>query len=489
MVIPLVDVHSSPLMNIQLPKIIQGGMGFGISDWRLASAVSRLGQLGVVSGTALDAVLARKLQDGDPGGHVRRALESFPFPRIVQRVLDAFFVPGGLPSDTPYRHIPMHTVAGSPEARELCVVGNFVEVFLAKEGHDQPVGINYLEKIQLPHLPSIYGAMLAGVSVVVMGAGIPLTVPGILDSLSKHEPAEYPVVVNGVDGKFEIVNVPFDPSSLMEDAQCPSELNRPDFLPIVTTEALASILLKKANGSIEGFVVEGPLAGGHNAPPRGKGALNDAGEPIYGPRDDAKLEKIKNLGLPFWLAGSCGSPEAMVAALDAGATGVQVGTAFGLCTESGLLVDSRRELVGQVLSGKAKVFTDPVASPTGFPFKVADLKGSLSEEAVYRQRRRICDIGFLRTPYRRADGKIGYRCAAEPIAAYVAKGGAEEDTVGRKCLCNALAADIGYPQRLSDGTLEKCLVTMGDDLVNIGRFCEGDNPDFSAEDVIRVILG
>ena len=476
-------------MQIKPPKIIQGGMGFGISDWHLASTVSQLGQLGVVSGTALDAVLTRKLEAGDPDGHVRRALASFPFPRIVKRVLDAFFIPEGLPDNKPYKHIPMHTVEGSSAAGELCVLGNFVEVFLAKEGHDRPVGINYLEKIQLPHLPSIYGAMLAGVSVVIMGAGIPLSVPGILDSLSRHESTVYPVVVNGTDGEFEIVHIPFDPASLVEDAPLSEDLERPDFFPIVSTEALANILLKKANGSIEGFIVEGNLAGGHNAPPRGKGFVSAEGEPLYGPRDDAKLEKFRNMDVPFWLAGSCGSAEGMERALAAGAAGVQVGTAFGLCEESGLIPETRRELVSQALAGQATVFTDPVASPTGFPFKVADLEGSLSEESLFRQRRRICDIGFLRQPYRRPDGKIGYRCAAEPVAAYVAKGGAEEETIGRKCLCNALAADIGYPQRLSDGSREKCLVTMGDDLVNIERFCDGDNPDFAAADVIRVIFG
>ena len=63
------------------PLIIQGGMGAGVSNWRLAQAVSRLGQLGVVSGTALDQILARRLQDGDPGGHMRRGLDAFPFSR------------------------------------------------------------------------------------------------------------------------------------------------------------------------------------------------------------------------------------------------------------------------------------------------------------------------------------------------------------------------------------------------------------------------
>ena len=50
-----------------LPQIIQGGMGVGISNWQLAQAVSRRGQLGVVSGTALDQMLARRLQDALDG--------------------------------------------------------------------------------------------------------------------------------------------------------------------------------------------------------------------------------------------------------------------------------------------------------------------------------------------------------------------------------------------------------------------------------------
>ena len=69
------------------PTIIQGGMGVAVSGWQLARAVSSLGQLGVISGTALDAVLVRRLQDGDAGGHVRRALEQFPFRPAVEAVL------------------------------------------------------------------------------------------------------------------------------------------------------------------------------------------------------------------------------------------------------------------------------------------------------------------------------------------------------------------------------------------------------------------
>jgi NAD(P)H-dependent flavin oxidoreductase YrpB (nitropropane dioxygenase family) len=42
--------------NVAHPTIIQGGMGIGISHWGLARAVSAAGQLGVVSGTAIDTV-------------------------------------------------------------------------------------------------------------------------------------------------------------------------------------------------------------------------------------------------------------------------------------------------------------------------------------------------------------------------------------------------------------------------------------------------
>lgn len=48
---------------VALPALIQGGMGVAVSSWPLALAVSAAGQLGVVPGTALDAVLARRLQD------------------------------------------------------------------------------------------------------------------------------------------------------------------------------------------------------------------------------------------------------------------------------------------------------------------------------------------------------------------------------------------------------------------------------------------
>lgn len=425
---------------MNLPKIIQGGMGAGVSSWRLARVVSSLGQLGVVSGIALDVILARRLQDGDADGSVRRAVDHFPFREIAERVVAKYFVPGGRPKSQPYAMTPMHTLRGAAEAEELCMVGNFVEVFLAREGHDQPVGINYLEKIQLPLLPSIYGALLAGVAYVLIGAGIPIRIPGVLDRLSVNQAATYELTVAGTSAE-DAPRLAFDPARYFEGTT-PPKLERPRFLAIISSNALATTMLKRSNGRVDGLVVESPTAGGHNAPPRGRPQLDAEGQPLYGGKDRVDLEKLRELGMPFWLAGGYATPERLREALAAGASGVQVGTAFAFCEESGLAPEYRDAVLSRAHDGAVAVFTDPLASPTGFPFKVAQLDGSLCERALYESRKRICDLGYLRQAYRRPDGRVGFRCPGEPVDAYIAKDGLEADTVGRKCLGNALIANI-----------------------------------------------
>ena len=94
-------------LTTRLPAVIQGGMGVAVSDWRLARAVATRGQLGVVSGTAIDAVLVRRLQDGDPDGAVRRAMAAFPIPGVAERVLREYFLPGGRPPGAAYRLLPL----------------------------------------------------------------------------------------------------------------------------------------------------------------------------------------------------------------------------------------------------------------------------------------------------------------------------------------------------------------------------------------------
>jgi len=474
---------------MNLPKLIQGGMGVAISDWKLAKAVSQLGQLGVVSGTGISRVLASRLMDGDLSGHVRRALANFSMPEVVQTIIDKYYTPGGKSPEAPYKTPVAYTIKPPKFLDQITAIANFVEVYLAKEGHSGVVGINLLEKVQMPNLASLYGAMLAGVDVVLMGAGIPTQVAGILDKLSNHEPVSYRVDVHGAD-KDDDHRIHFDPESVFPGiAKLVGKLKRPKFLPIISSVVLAQALIKRSEGPVDGFVIEGPTAGGHNAPPRGTVNLNEKGEPIYGEKDVVDLEKMKLLGLPFWLAGGYGNPKQVQNALEAGAAGVQVGTAFSLCDESGMRDDLKKQMLRKVLDEEAEVFTSPLASPTGFPFKVAQLEGTLSDPEAYGERHRICDLGFLRILYKREDGKVGYRCAAEPEADFVKKGGVLEDTVNRSCLCNNLTATAGFPQRRKDGYVEQPILTSGDDLVNAGQFVREGKTSYSAEDVIRYLLG
>jgi len=472
-------------MRTDLPVIIQGGMGAAVSDWRLANAVSSEGQLGVVSGVALGALLARRLENGDPGGHMRRALAAFPIKGAAQRIIDKYFIEGGKKSGDRFAVKPMAKMRTSRKVEELIVAGNFAEVFLAKEGHDNPVGVNFLEKIQVTTLPSLYGVMLAGVDYVLMGAGIPRYIPGILDRLAEGFDVEMKIDVKGLTDEGDPL-IRFSPKGFAKELV--GKLPRPDFLAIVSSHVLARMLATKANGEVDGFIVELPVAGGHNAPPRKRGEFNDDGEPIYGERDVPDLDAIAALGKPFWLAGGYGEPEQVASALADGATGVQVGTAFAYCNESGFTRDIKDEVIERSRKGTLDVYTDAVASPTGFPFKVLQLDDTLTNERVYEKRTRICDLGYLRHAYEREDHSIGWRCPSEPVDDYVKKGGDIADTVGRKCLCNSLIANVGLPQIQRNGEVEGTLITSGDDALNVSRFAPEGSTHYSAADVIDYLL-
>ncbi len=458
-------------------------MGVAVSDWRLARAVGKLGHLGVVSGTALDVVYARRLADGDADGQLRRAFAQFPVPSLAARVLDRWLVSGGRRANARYRSVPVPRLHPSTALRELTLVANFAEVWLAKQGHEGPIGINYLEKVQLPTPHAVYGAMLAGVDYVLMGAGIPAQVPRLLKDLAQGEACGYRVTVSGANFGEEFV-VPFDPAETL--GITPPVLDCPQFLAIISSNTLASFLMKDPVTTPDGFVVEGPSAGGHNAPPRGKLQLDPEGQPVYGPRDAVDLAKMVEAGLPFWLAGGYATPDQLESALRSGATGIQVGTAFALCAESGLRHDLKQTIISRARSGELEVRTDPLASPSGFPFKVAQLEDTVSEDSVYKARERVCDLGFLRTTYARPDGSLGYRCPSEPIDAYLSKGGKLEETVDRKCLCNGLLAAVGLAQERSTGP-EPPIVTAGDDVTAV-VVALGDSDSWSAADVVAYLL-
>ena len=156
----------------------------------------------------------------------------------------------------------MYKQVVSTARQQVTMLANFVEVFLAKEGHDGVVGINLLTKVQLPNLASLCGAMLAGVDYVLMGAGIPREIPGVLDAFAEHRSASIRFDVEGAsadDGAY----LTFDP--VWHGVEQSMPMKRPKFIAIVAATSLAMTLARKANGRVDGFVIEGPTAGGHNA--------------------------------------------------------------------------------------------------------------------------------------------------------------------------------------------------------------------------------
>ncbi|MHB1070849.1 MAG: nitronate monooxygenase, partial [Gemmatimonadaceae bacterium] len=185
------------------------------------------------------------------------------------------------------------------------------------------------------------------------------------------------------------------------------------------------------------------------------------------------------------LAGSFGSRDGLLQALREGAAGVQVGTVFAYCDESGFAPEIKRQVLSDVAEGKASIFTDPRASPTGFPFKVVRTPSIAQQDDT---RERCCDLGYLRTAALREDGRLVYRCSAAPVREYTNSGGTEEDTVGRRCLCNGLMAVIGLGQLRKNGTVEPPMITSGDYVTELSHVARG-RTSYSAADVLAYLLG
>ena len=193
-------------------------------------------------------------------------------------------------------------------------------------------------------------------------------------------------------------------------------------------------------------------------------------------------------GIRFWLAGSYWGPGKLDEALELGATGIQVGTPFAFCEESGVDPELKQQVLRLVREDKIEVFTDPLASPTGFPFKIVSVEGSVSSDNIDQIRERVCDIGLLRQAYSKPDGTVGYRCASEAVGEYVRKGGKMEDTEGRKCVCNGLLSTVGLGQMNRAGIVEPPLVTAGDSLAYLKHFLKPGAVSYTAADVIKILV-
>lgn len=465
--------------SLGLPPIIQGGMGAAVSSWYLAQTVAREGQLGVVSGTALETIVARRLQNGDEGGHMREALSHFPYQDVAERLLDTFFLPEGR-QGKPFRPMRRISIKAHKEHDQLTAAANFVEVWLAKQSGNGKVGINFLEKLQTATPAALYGAMLAGVDAILMGAGIPREIPQIMTDFSQGRVGGLSIDSERPAGMAAPI-LEFDP---METFGSAPEMPRPAFLAIVTAEVLASYLARNEVTRPEGFIVEHFMAGGHNAPPR---KLQDT-ETGYGPLDEANISKVKDVGLPFWLAGGRATTASVKEAVEMGAEGVQVGSLFALSRESGLLPEYREQMLQAAREGNLRVRTDHRASPTGFPFKVVELPGTMGQEGVYKARPRLCDLGYLRSSHIDEAGKVSYRCAAEPVEPFLKKGGETEELAERICLCNGLTAAVGLGQERPDGYKEAPLLTLGATTSDVEGMLKEFPQGWSATDVVARLL-
>ncbi|MCK5321276.1 nitronate monooxygenase [Candidatus Pacearchaeota archaeon] len=465
----------------KLPKIIQGGMSAGVSGWELAREVSSNGQLGVVAGTALGTTLIRRLNNGDLGGELRDSLAEFPDQKIADKIKNDYFIKGGKSGEQRYQNTlstkfktQNNTISLKDKNLEnLIVAANFVEVNLAKKGHNNPVGINYLHKIRWPLLPSIYGAMLAGVDFILIGAGFAAELPKVIENLSIRERAT--TLLQNINYSFI-----FNPNTI---SNTPKNLEAPKFLAIVSNHLGA-----RAVSNADGFIFENYIAGGHNPPAREK-ELTEKGEPNYGIKDEMNyplLEsflnrnaKINGLVQPYWLAG--GYANKLNEALKKGAEGIQVGTPFAFCQESRIKPTLKQEVLERISNDNANVYTDPRASPTGFPFKVLQIPGTISSKDIYNSRKRHCDLGYLNQFYVE-NGIIKTRCPADNIKNYIRNGGKVEDTEGRKCICNALISTIGlgYPE-------EPPIVTAGSDLSTVKTLSK-EKRNYTSKNVIDYIL-
>lgn len=493
------------------PELIEGGMGVNVSSPELAREIAIAGEklgkrvMGTVSGTGIAIIMARRLQRGDQGGHIRRALEDFPIPEMRDEFIKDWYRGIGIRDDEPFKEVPMPNVRPinkeDPTINELfnkkvqraLICANYALVKMAKEGHSSPIAINYLEKIQTPRLYEIFGAMLAGVDYLLMGAGIPTQIPGVLDRLANLEEANYYLEVEGA--KKNEFSMRFNPMDLIPEKyveKIRNQIKRPRFLAIISSNTLAEVLTdsKRVSGKVDGFIVETPIAGGHNAPQRkieGKLRFNDRGEPVYGEKDEVNFAELTKLGLPFYIAGGYASPEKLKEAKELGAKGIQVGSIFAMAKESGLKKELREALTRLAFTGELKIFTDSRASPSTYPFKVAELLRTLYEEMLYEGRKRVCDIGYLRHAYKHKSGVIAFRCPSEDVGIYLLKGGKIEDTVGRKCVCNGLIAGADYAQ-LYDGVRELPIVTIGDDYSFIRRLISREGQNYSAWDAVQYLL-
>ena len=340
----------------------------------------------------------------------------------------------------------------------------------------------------------MYGAMLANVDGIIIGAGNPDGLAAICSQLVNHEEVRIEIQVLYRESGEDFF-VPFDPKLVAAGKFTQVPLQRPAILAIASLQGLVQTLANSQSQAPDGFIIEHHTAGGHNAGPQGPMKLDYRGQPIYSELDEPDLTVIRQIGIPFWLAGGYGSREKILEARNLGATGVQVGSVFALAEESGMKPAYRTAILNEIKKGTddAALVRTTLFSPTGFPFKVAQLAGTMADDTVYESRTRLCDIGLLQQrglskPDENGQRRLFHRCSAAPIGGFLKKRGLPQNAKSRRCLCNGLMSTVGLGQ-VKNQVEEPAIVTIGNHLDGIRRLSHQGQHPYWVCDVVQDLLG
>src|SRR5690606_6805231 len=195
---------------------------------------------------------------------------------VGRTLRDRYFIEGGKAPDARFRSAPMQLVRTHdgrityplPEGPaavvplkldddiiELLIATGFAEVWLAKEGHSGKIFINFLNKIELPLIYTLYGAMLAGVDGVIVGAGNPEGLPALCRQLAQHAAVAHEISVLYRETGEEFV-IAFDPRQVAGGRFAVRPLQDPAFLAIVSLEDLVKVLAESESAPPDGFIIE-----------------------------------------------------------------------------------------------------------------------------------------------------------------------------------------------------------------------------------------
>jgi nitronate monooxygenase len=336
--------------RLTLP-IVQGGMGVGVSLSPLAGAVAREGGLGIVSSACLDRLVSKRT------GKKKDSYEAA-----------------------------------------------YEEVSLAKSAGGI-AGINIMCALVRDYEASVRGALDAGAHVIISGAGLPLSLPGI-------QPPKDTALV-----------------------------------PIVSSARALDLICKKwekFSYRPDAVVLEGPLAGGH------LGFKID--------QVDLESNKLENLlptvkemamkygDIPVIVAGGIYTHEDIVRFMKMGADGVQMGTRFLATEESSASAEYKNAVVG-CTEEDIVVGHDP-GSPCGLPFRVIK-QSPMYVSAQQHLRKPKCDKGYVLL--KDAEGKFS-RCPAK------------DSNLHHFCICNGLLSSAGY-----NADVEEPLYTVGTNASRVDR--------------------